>query len=292
MVFTWYKDNAIVEGATGANFIDYPMSVDGDITTHIYNVTVAQTSTACYSLYDVNTEISVSVRPNPVYNIYGDADVCEADSTVNNIVLYGITTDSVIGTAADYTFTWYESGVEIDGQNTATLEINRPYRHEPYLFKLVVTDNVYGCTFETSEFAVTVDQRPVVVIAVDMDSICEGGNVTLTSTLMNQTEEGIIYQWQQDVNGTWANIEGAIAPMDSAGNYIDSVIITVEHNPIPGATTLFYRATLDSSAVFGFTATHNLSGCSDYDEIAITVNDIPVIVSVENLSGQDTHVIC
>ena len=254
VVFTWYKDNEIVEGATGANFIDYPMSVDGDITTHIYNVTVAQTSTACYSLYDVNTEITVSVRPNPVYNIYGDADVCEADSTVNNIVLYGITTDDVIGTTADYTFTWYESGVEIAGQNTATLEINRPYRHEPYLFKLVVTDNVYGCTFETSEFAVTVDQRPVVVIAVDMDSICEGGNVTLTSTLMNQTEEGIIYQWQQDVNGTWTNIEGAIAP-------------------------IYVTPALTETTTFRLHVTNTFNGCeaNSVNDITVTVKPTPVI---------------
>ena len=255
VTYTWYKDNEIVVGATGANFIDYPMSVDGDITTHIYNVTVAQTSEACYSLYDVNTEIAVSVRPNPVYNIYGDADVCEEDdTTIANINLVGITTDSVIGTNADYTFTWYESGVEIAGQTTATLAINRPYRHEPYLFKLIVTDNVYGCTFETSEFAVTVDQRPVVVIAVDMDSICEGGNVTLTSTLMNQTEEGIIYQWQQDVNGTWANIEGAIAP-------------------------IYVTPALTQTTTYRLHVTNTINGCesNSINDITVTVKPTPVI---------------
>ena len=255
VTYTWYKDNEIVVGATGANFIDYPMSVDGDITTHIYNVTVAQTSDACYSLYDVNTEIAVSVRPNPVYNIYGDADVCEEDdTTIANINLVGITTDSVIGTNADYTFTWYESGVEIAGQTTATLAINRPYRHEPYLFKLIVTDNVYGCTFETSEFAVTVDQRPVVVIAVDMDSICEGGNVTLTSTLMNQTEEGIIYQWQQDVNGTWANIEGAIAP-------------------------IYVTPALTQTTTYRLHVTNTINGCesNSINDITVTVKPTPVI---------------
>ena len=75
-VYTWYKDNEIVEGATGADYTDYPMSVDNDLTTHIYNVTVAQASSACFSLYDNATEVEITVRPNPRYTIYGDADVC------------------------------------------------------------------------------------------------------------------------------------------------------------------------------------------------------------------------
>ena len=211
-VYTWYKDNEIVEGATGADYTDYPMSVDNELTTHIYNVTVAQSSSACFSEYETSTEVNVTVRPNPRYTIYGDADVCEVEDPETNIDLVGITNDDVIGTNGDYTFTWYESGVEVGG-DSAHLMLNLPYRDYAYRFKLVVTDNVYGCTAETAEFTVTVAQRPVVVIVADQDSICEGGYVTLTSTLMNQTEDGIVYQWQNDVNGTWTNINGAIAPI-------------------------------------------------------------------------------
>ncbi len=254
-VYTWYKDNEIVEGATGADYTDYPMSVDNDLTTHIYNVTVAQSSSACFSLYDTADVVTITVRPNPRYTIYGDADVCEEDdATIANINLVGITTDNVIGTTGDYTFTWYESGVEIVGQNTTTLAINEPYRHEPYLFKLVVTDNVYGCSFETEEFAVTVGQKPVVVIAVDQDSICEGGNVTLTSTLMNQTEEGIIYQWQQDVNGTWTNIAGAIAPV-------------------------YVTPALTETTSFRLHVTNTFNGCeaNSINDITVTVKPTPVI---------------
>ena len=254
-VYTWYKDNEIVEGATGADYTDYPMSVDNDLTTHIYNVTVAQSSSACFSLYDTADVVTITVRPNPRYTIYGDADVCEeSDPTIANINLVGITTDNVIGTNGDYTFTWYESGVEILGQNTTTLAINEPYRHEPYLFKLVVTDNVYGCSFETEEFAVTVGQKPVVVIAVDQDSICEGGNVTLTSTLMNQTEEGIIYQWQQDVNGTWTNIAGAIAPV-------------------------YVTPALTETTTFRLHVTNTFNGCeaNSINDITVTVKPTPVI---------------
>ena len=252
-VYTWYKDNEIVEGATGADYTDYPMSVDNDITVHTYNVTVAQTSSACFSLYDNNTEVEVSVRPNPRYTIYGDADVCEMDSTENNINLVGITNDNVIGATTDYTFTWYESGVEIAGQNTANLSINLPYRDYAYRFKLVVTDNVYGCTAETAEFDVTVAQRPVVVIVADQDSICEGGNVTLTSTLMNQSEEGIVYQWQNDVNGTWTNIEGAIAP-------------------------IYVTPALTETTVYRLHITNTINGCeNNSNEVTVTVKPTPVI---------------
>ena len=265
-VYTWYKDNEIVEGATGADYTDYPMSVDNDLTTHIYNVTVAQASSACFSLYDNNTEVEITVRPNPRYTIYGDADVCEEDDiTIANINLVAITTDNVIGTNGDYTFTWYESGVEIAGQNTTTLAINEPYRHEPYLFKMIVTDNVYGCTFETEEFAVTVDQKPIVVIAVDQDSICEGGNVTLTSTLMNQAEEGIVYQWQSNVNGTWTNIEGAIAPV-------------------------YVTPALTETTTFRLHVTNLFNGCENnsMNTVTVTVKPTPVI-DIVNVS---TTIVC
>ena len=262
-VFTWYKDNEVVEGVTGETFTDYPMSVDNEITSHVYNVTVAQASSACFSLYDVNDEVEITVRPNPRYTIYGDADVCEeADSTIANINLVGITTDNVIGITGDYTFTWYESGVEIAGQDTTTLAINKPYRHEPYLFKLIVTDNEYGCSFETEEFAVTVGQKPFVVIAVDQDSICEGGNVTLTSTLMNQTEEGIIYQWQQDVNGTWNDITGAIAPV-------------------------YVTPALTETTTFRLHVTNTFNGCeaNSISDITVTVKSTPVIDIVNVTAG-------
>ena len=63
------------------------MSVDNEITTHIYNVTVAQASSACFSLYDVNDEVTINVRPNPRYTIYGDADVCESECSWLSILL-------------------------------------------------------------------------------------------------------------------------------------------------------------------------------------------------------------
>jgi hypothetical protein len=252
--YTWFKDNEVVEGFNGANFIDFPMSVDNDITTHVYNVTVSQTSSACSSLYEINDEVKITVRPNPRYNVYGDADVCEADATEDNIVLYGRTTDSLIGTTGDYTFTWYESDVELVGENTATLSINRPYRDYPYLFKLVVTDNVYGCTTETAEFAVNVARKPYVVIAVDQDSICEGGNVTLTSTLMNQSEEGIVYQWQYNDNGTWRPIEGAVAP-------------------------IYVTPALTQTTTYNLHVTNTITGCdtNSINTITVTVKPTPVI---------------
>jgi hypothetical protein len=265
-VYTWYKDNEIVEGATGANFTDYPMSVDNDLTTHTYNVTVAQASSACFSLYDESDVVTVTVRPNPRYTIYGDADVCEnPDTTVSNITLYGITNDQIIGTAADYIFTWYESGVVVDGQTSATLNINKPYRHEPYLFKLVVTDTIYGCTAETAEFAVTVAQTPVVVIAVDQDSICEGGFVTLTSTLLNPTEDGIIYQWQDSVNGgTWSDVTGAIAPV-------------------------FVTPALTQTTTFRLHVTNTFNGCESYsNEVPVTVKPTPVI----DITNVTADVVC
>ena len=192
--YTWYKDDAVVEGVTGDTYTDYPMAADNDITTHVYNVTVAQASSECASVIDVNDAITVTVRPNPRYTIYGDADVCESAS--DNIMLTAVSTDSVINQGSDFTFTWYESGVEIAGASTPILSINKPAQTEPYIFKLVVTDNAYGCSTETEEFHVYVSARPVVTITSTENDICTNGVVTLTANIYDQNADNLAYQWQ------------------------------------------------------------------------------------------------
>ena len=260
-VYTWYKDNEIVEGATGANFIDYPMSVDNEITAHVYNVTVAQSSSACFSEYETSTEVNVTVRPNPRYTIYGDADVCET-ATGSNIILNGITNDDVI--SGTYIYTWYESGVVVPGQTTATLSVNMPYRNEPYLYKLVVTDTDFGCTAETSEFAVTVSAAPYVVIAADQDSICDGGNVTLSSVLMIADEAGVIYQWQKKVGSSWTDIVGAVAPV-------------------------YVTPALNSTTVYRLHVANITNGCeSNSNEVTVTVKATPVI----DITNVTANVVC
>ena len=263
-VYTWYKDHEVVVGQTGDTFTDYPMSVDNEITAHVYNVTVRHASDACFSLYDENDEVTVTVRPNPRYTIYGDPEVCESDGTDNNIKLYGRTTDSLIVSDNAYTYTWYESdSVQLNqNQNTTTLDVMKPYRDYPYYFKMVVTDSQFGCSYETEEFVVTVAKRPVVHITVDQDSICKNGQVVLTSTLADADETGIVYQWQDSVSGdTWKNIEGAIAPS-------------------------YESPALTADKTFRLTVENTLTGCtSTSNEVFVRVKDTP---SINIVSMTDT----
>ncbi len=261
-VYTWYKDNEIVSGVTGDTYTDYPMTSNNAVTTHVYNVTVAQTAAACESVVDAANAVSIKVIPNPSYTIFGDASVCEPINGENNITLEGITNDPTVGT--NPTYTWYEAGVEIAGQNTSVLSVFKAYREEPYIFKLIVTNAATGCTSETAEFAVSVSAKPMASIVSDQDSICAGGFVTLTSALVDSEEARLTYQWQSDANGSWENIQGAITPV-------------------------YVTPALNATTNFRLHVTNLLTDCeNNSNEVTVTVKSAPV-VAITNIN---TNIVC
>jgi hypothetical protein len=74
-LYTWYKNDVIIPGAVSAVLVDYPVTVDQNITNIIYRVEVAQTASGCASV-SVATA-SVLVNPNPTVQIEGDPIICD-----------------------------------------------------------------------------------------------------------------------------------------------------------------------------------------------------------------------
>ena len=250
-VYTWYRNGELIEGVTAASFTESPVAVDGDPTTYVYSAYVAYPTSGCQSVI-VDAE-PLTVLANPTVTISGDPIVCDLDE--NNISLAA----NVIGGTEDVTFQWYENDTPISGDTNQVLDLTKPYREYPYSFSVQVSNEV-GCTVMSEPFLVYVNDSIVVNVTATENTICEGGEVTMTAHLNDWNADQIVYQW-----------------------YKDSVLI-------PGATDLTYTTTLNEVAEyeFSFSATQLTSSCTATGSTTINVVADPVIESIT----LDVYAIC
>ena len=250
-VYTWYRNGDLIEGVTAASFTESPLAVDGDATAYVYSAYVTTPVSGCQSA--IVAAEALTVLANPTVTISGDPIVCDLDE--NNISLAA----NVIGGTEDVTFQWYENDVAIAGENAATFETTKEYREYPYSFSVEVTNEV-GCTVMSEPFLVYVNDSIVVNVTATENTICEGGEVTMTAHLNDWNADQIVYQW-----------------------YKDGVLI-------PGATDLTYTTTLNEVAEyeFSFSATQLTSSCTATGSTTINVVADPVIESIT----LDVYAIC
>ena len=249
-VYTWYRNGVLIEGVTSASFTESPLAVDGDVTTYIYSATVSYSVSGCQSVnYVADT---LSVYANPTVTISGDPIVCNAGD--NNVTL----TANVIG-ALPVSYQWYENDTPISGEENSVLDLTKPYREYPYSFSVQVS-NAVGCTVMSEPFLVYVNDGIVVNVTATENTICEGGEVTMTAHLNDWNADQIVYQW-----------------------YKDGVVI-------PGATDLNYTTTLNEVAdyEFSFSATQLTSSCTATGATTINVVADPIIESIT----LDEYAIC
>ena len=249
-VYTWYRNGVLIEGVTSASFTESPLAVDGDVTTYIYSATVSYSVSGCQSVnYVADT---LSVYANPTVTISGDPIVCNVGD--NNVTL----TANVIG-ALPVSYQWYENDTPISGEENSVLDLTKPYREYPYSFSVQVS-NAVGCTVMSEPFLVYVNDGIVVNVTATENTICEGGEVTMTAHLNDWNADQIVYQW-----------------------YKDSVVI-------PGATDLNYTTTLNEvdDYEFSFRATQLTSSCTATGATTITVVADPIIESIT----LDEYAIC
>ena len=250
-VYTWYRNGDLIEGVTAASFTESPLVVDGDATAYVYSAYVTTPVSGCQSA--IVAAEALTVNANPTVTISGDPIVCDLDE--NNISLAA----NVIGGTEDVTFQWYENDVAIAGEDTATFETTKEYREYPYSFSVEVTNEV-GCTVMSEPFLVYVNDSIVVNVTATENTICEGGEVTMTAHLNDWNADQVIYQWSKD------------------------------GDLIPGATDLTYTTTLDEVRAheFSFRATQLTSSCTAVGSTTINVVADPIIESIT----LDVNAIC
>jgi hypothetical protein len=175
-VYTWYKNNVIIPGAVSAVLVDYPVTVNNDITNYIYRVEVAQTAAGCASVNSATT--SVMVHPNPTVVISGDPIVCTG---TNNIALFANINDNIL--TSNLGIQWRLFNTNISGATSATYTGTYAGTDNPYVFTVVVS-NPLGCVTTSAPFEVLVNIPPVVELTSDETNICAGGPVTMTANLV------------------------------------------------------------------------------------------------------------
>ena len=239
--YRWYKNDELVPEATDATLVDYPVTVDGDMTTIIYRVQVTQSAAGCSSVIDATQ--TLQVYPNPTVQIEGDPIICHE----TDIELTANVNDEYPG--SNLTYQWRLFNANLTGATDANLTLSRPGSDNPYIFTVVVS-NALGCTTESAPFAVYVNIPPVVEVTATEEHICEGGEVTLTAHLEDYNAPDLVYRWS--ANGT--EVYGATEST-----------LTI----IPDGTTVYEVEVLQTT-----------SGCVSTDDITINVYPDPIITEI------------
>ncbi|MCK9339580.1 MAG: hypothetical protein M0P38_06275, partial [Bacteroidales bacterium] len=250
ITYTWYHNGEVINDVTGATYTVSPTTVDNDATIHTYSVIATAEASACVS--EMSNDVAVHVDANPVVVLSGDAVICE--NTPNSIFA------NITGTPNEpFYYTWYVNNEEVYGTTTELIP-NRQYQYdetgfiasdEPRIYTMTLTMG-NGCTVTSNPFALYVQAAPIVVLTASEDTICEGGEVTLTPHLNNQNIGDLTYIWK--LNNTTIN----------------------------GATSSTYTTTLNNAGTQEFIVNieQTTSACFATDTLNVEVMAVPTITNI------------
>ncbi len=123
-------------------------------------------------------------------------------------------TFTVVATGDDLTYQWQkQSGdtwVDLSGKTAATLSIPATLADDDSVYRCVIKDAISGkqpdgYTLTSDPAALTVVAAPVIT-ADPQDVTTEAGKTAVFT--VTATGEGLTYQWQQQVDGGWADMPG------------------------------------------------------------------------------------
>ena len=282
--YQWYRNGILIEGANSATIIDNPIANDDDVSTYIYSVVASSQYSGCQTSGDVTSD-PITVYPNPRVAISGDASICEGDSVF--LIAYVDNTSDSVG---DLTYTWFESGQERDNMsfnlgNQPGSQFYSEYwypRHEPYVFTVEVSRG-NGCTSISEPFNVYVYERPEVDVTATETTVCEGGEVTLTANLADNTADNITYQWY--------TIENVERQVEREAGVFTTVVDVITTN-IAGATSATYTTTVNGTTQFGVTVFQTNSECTNTDVITINTVPVPVVTGISVAGANAEGEIC
>src|SRR5574344_632278 len=202
LVYTWYRNGVEIEGVHGASFTETPVVIDNDEQTYVYSAMVSQVSSGCTSSILVD-DATLTVRRNPSVTISADPIICNG----TNVALTANVNDTVnaVGT---YTYQWRLFNANISGATSSTLNESRANTDNPYIYTVLVS-NENGCSRESEAYAVYVNDQIFVEVTATEDSICAGGEVTLTANIGDYNDPNLIYRWYTVNAGVETEILGA-----------------------------------------------------------------------------------
>ena len=167
-------------------------------TTYTVTATVASTNGSCTAEGEVT--IVVTPRPAQVVVTASETTICEG-----NQITFNASGDA-------YAYIWYQNGVEIAGENQATLTVNFNEAGNYTFAAKAVNDQNCESALASEPVTVTVTAAPGQVTIAGVNVLCENTTTTLTA--------------QSDVPGifVWSTGDTATTVTVPAGNYTVTMI--------------------------------------------------------------------
>ncbi len=271
--YTWFRNGVEILNATDSVITESPVTVDGDLTNYTYQVLVTLTASGCQSVIDSNSTMNVHVYPNSTVQIEGDPIICGAglNRTVAHLTAH---LNDTVADVDGYTYEWRLFNRTIDATDdslingvadTMVLDYGLTVSDNPYIFKVIV-HNPNGCTNESADFYVYVNDTASIVVTVDETDICEGGTVTFTANIGDYNMPNLTYQWFAED--------------------------TTDADMIGGATQSTYTTTLDTADTYTFFVKiyQPTSGCVAYGSDSVTVHNDPTVTLAISDETPDTNI--
>ena len=226
--YQWYKNAALVTGATAATYAYTP--VNGDQIYCIVSTTSTafsgspKTSNTIMAVVDPNVMVSVSIAATPGTTVNAGTNVSFVATTVNP--------------GSNPTYEW-KVGSTVQSNFTGPTINYMPVNNDVVTCKL--TSNVACPTGNpaTSSLTMTVQPALTVSIAASATPVCGGSSTTYTATPVNATGS-VTYQWKK--NGTTnIGITNPLIYTAAAGEVITCTVsangVTATSNSITVAAT-------------------------------------------------------
>lgn len=229
----WYVNGNPIPGATSAT-LSLPNPPVGTTT---YTLIVTS-EFGCVG----QDQTTITVYPNPTANITSSGSTCSGASSTLSANAQGGT--------APYSYQWQMNGSNMNGQTSATLNVNSPSGSVTYA--VMVTD-AHGCS--TSDDIVLSGNAPPSISINPLPMQCPQSNATLTSSISGGTPN-YSYQWYNNNN-----------PIVGANNSSLNII-----TPTSGSSQYTLMVT-------------DANGCTDEASLSISVS-LPITSNL-SLSGSN-----
>jgi gliding motility-associated-like protein len=185
--FTWIGPNGVVATGTTGPLGPFEATIDnlglndaGEYCLLIESEAGCGADTVC---------VTVNVNPNPeIQNAGGGGVFCEGDITM-------ISADLLLNGSASATYTVTGPGLDITGVTTqdTTLFFDLTVNANTagtYTIELISEE---GCEAEDATIIVELNDVPLPILEVDINPICEGETITLTTQFFDGVD--VIYEW-------------------------------------------------------------------------------------------------
>ena len=240
-VYTWYENGNLIPN----NFMDsikvYPVVVgNNDSTIYYYTATVKQTVNGCVSLMSASKRVVAYPTPAVAIAVSGyNTTICANDSvdlTAN--VIPNLTSGS-----GKTRYQWYKDGQLLVNDTNVTYRVRGANNAGTHNFTVKVRQYP-GCEPESAPVAITVVPAIAVTVTADKDSICPGGTITLSASVVNgQPNAAYSYVWETTISGVVTTIGST--PTITLPNHLTAgeYTITAKVSPNYGSTATICDAT-------------------------------------------------